>query len=212
MHPLTLILIINNPWSASSIYYDLYHPPCSITCFTAFLHIFCPSPLIYFLAWNPPLHTPYISSPNHCLLFATHFHTITTCFAVVLRLCHLFLVCLSTLTLSFALMSHIHLTILISACWSAIAFSFLRGQVSLPCNMPLHTQLLLQCLSHNQWYIHLDKQWCQLPEFISSSWNSGICSCISISIHTQHVKLNNKTYPLTPGLPWHRYLHLCSMC
>jgi len=38
--------------------------------------------------------------------------------------------------------SHIHLTILISARWSATTFSFLTGQVSLPCNMLLHTQLL----------------------------------------------------------------------
>jgi len=37
------------------------------------------------------------SSPNHCLLFATHAHTITTCFAVVPRLCHLIIVSLSTL-------------------------------------------------------------------------------------------------------------------
>ena len=36
------------------------------------------------LVWLPPLHTPYISSPNHCLLFATHAHTIAACFAVVL--------------------------------------------------------------------------------------------------------------------------------
>ena len=27
-------------------------------------------------------HTPYISSPNHCLLFAPHDHTIAACFAV----------------------------------------------------------------------------------------------------------------------------------
>jgi len=39
------------------------------------------------LAWYPPLHTPYISSPNHCLLFAAHAHTIATCSTVVLRLC-----------------------------------------------------------------------------------------------------------------------------
>jgi len=43
------------------------------------------------LAWYPPLHTPYISSPNHCLLFAAHAHTITTCSAVVLRLCHYYI-------------------------------------------------------------------------------------------------------------------------
>ena len=38
--------------------------------------------------------------------------------------------------------SHIHLTILISARWSATMFSFLTGQVPLPCNMLLRTQLL----------------------------------------------------------------------
>ena len=32
---------------------------------------------------------PYTSSPSQCLLFATHAHTIATCFAVVLRLYHL---------------------------------------------------------------------------------------------------------------------------
>ena len=39
--------------------------------------------LVYLLAWHHPLHTPYISSPNHCLLFATHAHTIAACFAVI---------------------------------------------------------------------------------------------------------------------------------
>ena len=37
--------------------------------------------------------------------------------------------------LSFTLMPHIHLTILISAHLSATTFSFLTGQVSLPCNI-----------------------------------------------------------------------------
>jgi len=36
--------------------------------------------LVYLLAWHPPLHTPHISSPNHCLLFAANAHNITTCF------------------------------------------------------------------------------------------------------------------------------------
>jgi len=43
------------------------------------------SSLVYLLVWYPPL-TSYISSPNDCLLFATHAHTIVTCFAVVPRL------------------------------------------------------------------------------------------------------------------------------
>ena len=76
--------------------------------------------LVYLLAWHPPLHTPYISSSSHCLLFATCAHTIATCFAVVstiefmssnpsLPLNSL----LGTLSCSFT--PHIHLTILISA-------------------------------------------------------------------------------------------------
>jgi len=37
---------------------------------------------------------------------------------------------------------HIHLTILISARWSTALFSFLTGQVSLPCSILLRTPLL----------------------------------------------------------------------
>jgi len=49
-------------------------------------------------------------------------------------------------TLSFALTIHIQLTILMSASWSATSFSFLTGQVSLPCSILLRTQLLYsQC-------------------------------------------------------------------
>jgi len=54
--------------------------------------------LIYLLAWHPQRHTPYISSPTF-LLFTAHAHTIATCFAVVVKLCHLILVSLSTLYL-----------------------------------------------------------------------------------------------------------------
>jgi len=59
------------------------------------------------------------------------------------------LVSLSTLyleLLSCSLMPHIHLTILISARWSATSFSFLMGQVSLSCNILLRTQLLFNLL------------------------------------------------------------------
>jgi len=73
--------------------------------------------LVYLLTWHHQLHTQYISSHNHCLLFSAHAHTIATCFSVVPRLCHLILVSLNPLlgTLSCSLMPHIHLTILISA-------------------------------------------------------------------------------------------------
>jgi len=101
--------------------------PVQFTCLTVFFaQSLSKFSLVYVLAWHPPLHTPYISSPNHCLLFTPHAHTIATCFAVVPRLCHLILVFLNPLlgTLSFSLILHIHLTILISARWSATSFSW----------------------------------------------------------------------------------------
>jgi len=108
--------------------------PIQITCVTVYstisLQVFFALPLG--LAPST-LHTPYISSPNHCLLFAAHAHTIATCFATVPRLCHLILVSLSTLYLEFYL---------VAAVWSATSFSFLTGQVSLLCNILLRTQLL----------------------------------------------------------------------
>jgi len=82
------------------------HPPYSIyvpdSLFPQSLSKFS---LVYFLAWHPQLHTQYISSPNHCLLFKAHAYTISTCFAVVPRLCHLIPVSLSTLYLELYLVA-----------------------------------------------------------------------------------------------------------
>jgi len=76
--------------SASSIGYDPRHPLCSIYVpDSLFPQSLFKCSLVYLLAWHPPLHTPYISSPSHYLLFAAQAHTTLTCFAVVLRLCHL---------------------------------------------------------------------------------------------------------------------------
>jgi len=94
--------------SWSSIIPYLLHPstiihgifPVQSTHLTIFFHNLS---LVYLLAQHPPHHTPYISSPNHGLLFTTHAHTIATCFTIVLRLCHLILVSLSTLYLKFCL-------------------------------------------------------------------------------------------------------------
>jgi len=52
--------------------------PCALQSFPQSLSKFS---LVYLLAWRPPLHTTYISSPNHYLLFAAHAHIIATCFA-----------------------------------------------------------------------------------------------------------------------------------
>ena len=130
-------------WSSSNLYQILpsttIHSilPVQFTCLTILLHNLSPSSLVYLLVWSPPPHTPYISSPSQCLLFATHAHTIATCFAVVPRLHHLFLVSLSTLylgLLSFTLTLHTHLTILICARWSDTSFSFLTGHVYTSCH------------------------------------------------------------------------------
>jgi len=93
INPLTPILIISHPFSASSIYCDPWHLPCSIHILDSlFVQPLSKSSLVYLLVWNHPLHSLYISSPNPCLLFAAYDHTITTCFAVVPSLCHLFLI------------------------------------------------------------------------------------------------------------------------
>ena len=45
----------------------------------------------------------------------------------------------------------------------------------------------VQPSSHNQRHALIGKQWYQLPELIPTNSNSGLHSCISVSIHTQHV-------------------------
>ena len=89
-------------WSSSNLYQLLPSTTIhsillvQITCLAIFLHNLFPCPLlVYLLVWSPPPHIPFISSPNQCLLFTAHAHTIATCFAVSI-LYHLFLVFLST--------------------------------------------------------------------------------------------------------------------
>ena len=120
--------------SAFSIYYDPWHPSHSIhVLYSLFPQSLSKFSLVYLLAWYPPLDTPYISSPNHCLLFAAHAHTIATCSAVVPRLCHLNPVSLSTLYLEPHLVASHHTSI--------IPFS------SLPSEVPPHFPFL-QARSH----------------------------------------------------------------
>jgi len=93
MHPLTPILLISHPLSASSIATVYSILLAQFVCLTVcFAQPLSKSSLVYFLIWNPPLCTPYISSPSHCLPFAMHAHTIAVCFAVVARLYPLFVV------------------------------------------------------------------------------------------------------------------------
>ena len=63
IHPLTPTMVVNCPLSASSIYYDPWHPPYSIYVpDSVFPQSLCKFSLVYLLAWHLPLHTPYISS------------------------------------------------------------------------------------------------------------------------------------------------------
>jgi len=110
--------------------------PVQFTCLSSCLYNLCrKSSLVYLLLWHLPLHTPYTSSSNNCLLFTTHAHTIATCFPVIRRLCHLIIVCLSTLYLELFYLNVTHPSDHSHLCLLKCPFSFLTGQVSLPCNI-----------------------------------------------------------------------------
>ena len=135
--------MIGHPLSSSSIYNDPWHPLCSVYELDSPLgQPLSRSSLVFLLALDHQLYTPCISSPNHHHLFAAHAHTNAACFTNAMS--SIPSLSLSSLLgcLSFNLTPHIHLTILISAHWSVTTFSFLTGQVSLPCSMLLRTQLL----------------------------------------------------------------------
>jgi len=136
-------------WSLSNIYHLL--PSTTIhsillvqfACLTIFLHNLSPSALLT-TSWSGALHL-ILHTFLHPISVCFSQHMLAACFGVGPRLYHLFLVsCLKSLlgTSSFTLTSHIHLTILISIRWSATSFSFLTGQVSLPCSILLRTHLL----------------------------------------------------------------------
>jgi len=156
-------LVINHPLSASSIYYDPWHPPCSIhapdNLFPQSLSKFS---LVYLLAWHPPLHTPYICSLNPILLFATHAHTIATYFAVVLRLCQLILVSLSQLFTWDSITHPSYHSHLCPLKCHLIFLSYTPGLTSMQ-HTTSHTTAV-QSPSHFQWYNLIGKQWYQLPD------------------------------------------------
>jgi len=145
-----------HPLSPSAIYYDPWHPPCSIyvpdSLFPQSLSKFS---LVYLLAWHPQLHTPCISSPNHCLLFVAHAHTIAICFAVVPRLCLSQPFTWNSISCSLTphLSNHSHL------CLIKCHLTLLSYGTGLTCmqHTTLHTTAV-QSPSHYQWYIGIGKQ------------------------------------------------------
>ena len=82
-HSHSPILIIIQLLSASSIYYDPQHPPCSIFVLDSlFEQPLSTSSLVYLLVWSHRPHTPYISSPNKESSFHNtrpHHHNLFCC-------------------------------------------------------------------------------------------------------------------------------------
>ena len=109
-------------------------------------------------------------------------------------------------TLSFCLISYIHLTILISARRSATSFSFLPDQVSLPCNILFHTQLLYNLLLTINDISLLVSNGTKCLNLFHPIWIL-VSTAASASPYTKYVHQTNKTYPLTPDLHWHQCLH-----
>ena len=120
-----------------------------IACLAIFLHNLSPRPFGLPLGLEPStsysihfftqsVYSFCSTCPYHCNLFCCSISIISSIPSLSLN---------SLLgTLSFTLTLHIHLTILISARWSATSFSFLTGQVSIPCSILLCTQLLYSLL------------------------------------------------------------------
>ena len=138
-------------WSSSNLYQLLpsttIHSilPVQTMCLAIFLHNLSPC-LLWSTSWSAACH----------LIFHTFLQPISFFFSQHMPIpsqpfcCSINIISsipslsLNSLlgTLSFTLTLHIHLTILISARRSATSFSFLTGQVSLPCSILLRTQLL----------------------------------------------------------------------
>jgi len=78
IHPLTLILVINHPLSASSICYNPWHPPCSIYVLTVILHNLCTS-FFWSNSWSGTLH----------FILHTFLHPIIVFFSVLKTKAHL---------------------------------------------------------------------------------------------------------------------------
>ena len=157
--------------------------------------------LVYLLTGHPPLHTPYISSPNHCLLFTAHVHTIAACFVVVQRLCPLILVSLSTLYLGLYLVASRHISI-----WPFL---------SLPSEVPPHFPFLqarshfhaTYCFAHNCCTISLSSVVSLSVRLESVLWQNGWMdpdaigivfpvSTIPISSTLSHRELSSNFLPL----------------
>jgi len=66
-HQPLFIIFFHLLWSIASSVFNL-------RAWQSFVHPPSKSSLVYLLVWNTPLHTPYISSPNHCLRNTCYYH------------------------------------------------------------------------------------------------------------------------------------------
>jgi len=106
------------------------------------LHNLSPS-LLWFTSWSGTLHFILHTFLHPIIVFFLQHHCNLFCRSTEIMSSNPSLSLNPLLgTLFCGLMPHIHLTILVSACWNATSFSFLTSQISLPCNVLLCTQLL----------------------------------------------------------------------
>ena len=91
-------------WDVSLLYHLLpsttidSNVPVQFACLTVFLHNLYPSPL-WSTSWSGAQHFILHTFLHPISVFFSQHMPITTCFAIVSWLCHLFLVCLSSLYL-----------------------------------------------------------------------------------------------------------------
>jgi len=112
IHPLTPIMVISHSLSASSIYCNTWHPPCSIHVPDSLFHNLSPSSLRS-TSWPGTIHFILRTFLHPIIVFFSQHipNTTTACSAVVPRLYHLILVSLSTLYLEFYLVVSSHTSI-----------------------------------------------------------------------------------------------------
>jgi len=134
------------------------------------LIVFCTTSLQVLFGLSPGLEPPHFilhTFLHPFLLFAIRANNISTCFTVILRLCHLILVYLSTLYLKLYIYLSVthpsdHSRLCLLKC-HLILFSYRPGLTSMQ-HTTSHTTTV-QSPSPYQWYIPIGKQWYQLPEY-----------------------------------------------
>jgi len=136
------IMVINHPLSAIMIMASSIFSLCAGPSFsTISVQVFFCLPLGLAPSTSYSIHFFTRSLSSFCITFPYHRNLFCCSTEIMSSIPSLSLnPLLGTLSGSFT--PHIHLTILISVRWIATSFSFFTSQISLPCNILLHTQLL----------------------------------------------------------------------